>query len=112
MQDLPPSEEEDFSSDAAQWHMWLPIVLKADGSEFFEWSRARQLCEIAERHLRPYFFQSDTIEEEDAILQELEELQERLTQHNGLVKPRRVEAWYQVLAQLKRMQPLVERLLG
>ena len=90
--------------------LWL-AVQAADGSEFWHWSQARLLCEIAERRLRPYFFQAGA-SEEDNLLRELAEIQEQLARHSGFVKERRLADWYQVRTQLARVLPLVQQLLG
>ena len=100
--------EVDFSSDRDQWHIWLPFVLQADGSEFFQWSRARHMCAIAERTLRDGFFKSESLppSEEAQLLQTLSELLEHWARRDGFAQPR--GDWEAVQALLCRARPLVE----
>lgn len=103
--------EEDFSSDRDQWHIWLPLVLKADGQDFFHWSRAKQLCTIAENTLRAHYLKTATITppEEAQLLAALSDLLEYWARHDGFAQPR--GDWGQVQAQLRQVRPLVEDLL-
>ena len=106
-------QEESHSTDRAQWAIWMHHFPSYDGSGFFEWDRALHLSRIAERTLRAHFFalEDDVSLEGIDLLRELEELQQELARHDGFIRERQVAYWYQVRAQLLRVQPLVERLL-
>ncbi|HEX8506517.1 MAG TPA: hypothetical protein VF630_14215 [Hymenobacter sp.] len=106
-----PEEDDKLANDRLALPGLWASVQAADGSEFWHWSQARLLCGIAERRLGPYFFQADSAEEDD-VLRELAELQERLAQNDGFATPRRLADWYQVRAQLARVMPLLQRLLA
>ena len=89
-------------------HQYLPRVLAANGQQADDWHLARLLSRIARQQLQHHYFRGTAPAplEAETVLITLERLDERL------LTPDPDQTWPFAQMQLRRIMPLVQRILA